>query len=43
MVVKVTCYEKRGHSGYFMKDEFLARVDSSVCAEQNGEGFKRKC
>ena len=37
----VTCYEKRDHSGYFIKIEFLAWIDSSMCAESNGAGFMK--
>ena len=32
----MTCSEKRDHSGYFIKIEFLAWNDSSVCAKSNG-------
>ena len=43
-VLYVTCTEKRDHSGYFIKIEFLARNDSSVCAraESNGASFVKK-
>ena len=37
----VTCSEKRDHSGYFIKIEFLAWIDSSVCAESNGACFMK--
>ena len=35
----VTCYEKRDHSGYFIKIEVLAWTDSSMSAESNGTSF----
>ena len=38
----VTCSEKRDHSGYFIKIEFLAWIDSFVCAESNGASFMKK-
>ena len=38
----VTCYEKRDHSGYFIKIEFLAWIDSSMFAESNGADFMKK-
>ena len=38
----VTCSEKRDHSGYFIKIEFLAWIDSSMCAESNGASFMKK-
>ena len=38
----MTCSEKRDHSGYFLKIEFLAWIDSSVCTESNGENFIKK-
>ena len=38
----VTCYEKRDHLGYFIKIEFLAWIDSSMCAESNGAIFMKK-
>ena len=36
----MTCYEKRDHSGYFIEIEFLAWIDSSMCAESNGATFQ---
>ena len=38
----MTCYEKRDHSGYFIKIKFLAWIDSSVCTESNGASFMDK-
>ena len=38
----VTCSEKRDHSGYYIKIEFLAWIDSFMCAESNGTSFMRK-
>ena len=38
----MTCSEKRDHSGYFIKIEFLAWNDSSVCAESNGASLMKK-
>ena len=38
----MTCSEKRDHSGYFIKIEFLAWIDSFVCAESNGASFMKK-
>ena len=38
----VTCSEKRDHSGYFIKIEFLAWIDSFMCAESNGTSFMKK-
>ena len=38
----MTCSEKRDHSGYFLKIEFLAWIDSSVCTESNGASFIKK-
>ena len=38
----VTCSEKRDHSGYFIKIEFLAWIDSFMCAESNGASFMKK-
>ena len=35
----MTCSEKRDHLGYFIKIEFLAWIDSSVCTESNGVSF----
>ena len=42
MTLNVTGYEKRDHLGFFIKIEFLACIDSSVCVEHNGESFKKK-
>ena len=39
----VTCYKERDHSGYFIKIEFLAWIDSSICAESNGAIFMNYC
>ena len=41
-VLNVTCYKKRGHSGFFIKVEFLVWIGSSVCVENNGASFKKK-
>ena len=38
----VTCYEKRGHSGFFIKVEFLVWIGSSVCVENNGANIDHK-
>ena len=38
----MTCIEKRDHSGYLIKIEFLAWIDSSMCAESNGTSFMKK-
>ena len=38
----MTCFEKRDHSGYFIKIEFLAWSDSSMCAESIGASFMKK-
>jgi hypothetical protein len=38
----VTCYEKRDRWGFFKKIEFLAWIDSSVCAESNVASFMKK-
>ena len=35
----MTCLD---HSGYLIKIEFLAWIDSSVCAESNGANFIKK-
>ena len=40
--VCVTCSEKRDHSRFFMKIEFISKIDSSVFSEYNGEGFMQK-
>ena len=38
----VICSEKRDHSRYFIKIEFLAWIDSFMCAESNGASFMKK-
>ena len=35
----VTCHKKRVHLQFFMKIEFLAWTNSSICAESNGASF----
>ena len=42
MLKYVTGYEKRDHWGFFIKIEFLAWIDSSMCAEYNGASFMKK-
>ena len=37
----VTGYEKRDHLGFFVKNEFLAWMDSSMCAAYNGSSSKK--
>ena len=41
-VIYVTCSGKRDRWEFFIKIKFLAYIDSSVCAEHNGESFKKK-
>ena len=38
----VTCSEKRDQSGYFIKIEFLAWIDSFMCTESNSASFMKK-
>ena len=42
MMSYVTGYEKRDHLGFFIKNEFLAWIDSSMCAAYNGASSKKK-
>ena len=39
--IYVTCSEKRDHSGYFIKIEFLAWIDSFMCTESNGASLMK--
>ena len=38
----VTCYGKIDHLQFFIKTEFLAWIDSPMCAESNGASFMKK-
>jgi hypothetical protein len=38
----VTGYEKRDRWGFFKKIEFLAWIDSFMCAESNGASFVKE-
>ena len=42
VVIIVTCYEKIDHLQFFIKNEFLAWIDSPMCAESNGASFMKK-
>ena len=37
----VTCYGKIDNLQFFIKTEFLAWIDSPVCAESNGASFMK--